>query len=81
MKSTYKVTKVVDIYMKEIARLHGLLKEIILDRHPKFTSNFWTSLLNELRTYLNFSIVYYLERDGQTKRVSQFIEDMIRMPP
>jgi hypothetical protein len=27
--------------MKEIARLHAIHKAVVLDRDPKFTSNFW----------------------------------------
>ena len=40
VKSTYKDDAIVKIFMKEIFRLHGLLKAIISDRDTKFTSNF-----------------------------------------
>jgi hypothetical protein len=40
MKSTHKATNIVDIYMREITRLHGVPKTIVSDRDPKFTSNF-----------------------------------------
>jgi hypothetical protein len=30
--------------MREIARLHGLPKEIVSDRDTKFTLNFWRGL-------------------------------------
>jgi hypothetical protein len=49
------------------------------DRDPKFTSNFWKGLFNRFGTNLNFSTTYHLESDGQTKRVKQVIEDMLRM--
>ena len=39
-KTTHKATNITDIYMKEVARLHGVPKEIVLDRDPKFTSTF-----------------------------------------
>ena len=32
MKSNYKVVNIADIFLKEIFRLHGIPKEIILDR-------------------------------------------------
>ena len=36
MKSTYKAVNIVDIFLKEIFRLHGIPKVIISDRHVKF---------------------------------------------
>jgi hypothetical protein len=44
MKLTHKETNVVDIYMKEINRLHGIPKTIVSGRDPKFTSKFWKGL-------------------------------------
>jgi hypothetical protein len=37
VKSTYKTTNIVDIYMREITKLHGVPKTIVSDRGPKFT--------------------------------------------
>ena len=65
--------------MREIDRLHGIPKKIVSDRDPKFTSNFWKGLFNGFGTNLNFSTTYHLESDGQTKRMNQVIEDMLRM--
>jgi hypothetical protein len=44
VKMTHKETNIAYIYMKEISRLHGVPKEIVLDKDPKFTSNFWKGL-------------------------------------
>jgi hypothetical protein len=79
VKSTYKETNIVDIYMREIAKLHGVPKTIVSDRDPKFTSNFWKGLFKGIGTSLNFSTTYHPESDGQTERVNQVIEDMLRM--
>ena len=38
VKTTHKPTNIADIYMKEVAILHGILKAIISDRDSKFTS-------------------------------------------
>jgi hypothetical protein len=54
--------------MKEIARLHGVPKEIVSDRDPKFTSNFWKGLFKGFGTNLNFSTTYHPESDGKTKK-------------
>jgi hypothetical protein len=79
VKLTHKEINIVDIYMREIARLHGIPKTIVTDRDPKFTSNFWKGLFKGFGTNLNFSMTYHPESDGKTKRVNQVIEDMLRM--
>jgi hypothetical protein len=43
IKSTFKAINIVEIFMKEIFRLHGIPKMLISDRDVKFTStNRWT---------------------------------------
>jgi hypothetical protein len=37
LKTTHKATDVADIFMREVARLHGIPKTIVSDRDPKFT--------------------------------------------
>jgi hypothetical protein len=44
MKSTYQSINIAKIFMKEIFRLHGIPKKVILDRDVKFTSTFWKEL-------------------------------------
>jgi hypothetical protein len=78
-KLTHKAMNIVDVYMREIARLHGIPKTIVSDRNPKFTSKFWKGLFNRFGTNLNFSTSYHLETDGQAERVNQVIEYMLRM--
>ena len=68
-----------DIFVKEISILHGIPKAIISYREVKFTENFWIYLFFGLETQLNFSTAYHPQTDGQTKRVNQIVEDMIRM--
>ena len=59
VKSTYKADSIAKLFMKEIFRLHGLSKEIVSDRDPKFTSNFWKALFTNLGTKLNFITTYH----------------------
>ena len=59
--------------------MHGLPKAIVSDRDRKFTSNFWKGLFANLGKKLNFGIAYHPQTDGQTERVYQVLEDMIRM--
>jgi hypothetical protein len=79
LKTTHKEINVDDIYMREVIGLHNIPKKIVSDRDPKFTSKFWRGLFKEIRMNLNFSTAYHPESDGQTKRLNQVIEDMLRM--
>ena len=79
VKTTYKATNIDDIFLKQISWLHGMPKVIISDRDPKFTGIFWRSLFKGLNTTLNFSTTFHHQTDGQTKRVNQVLEDLLRM--
>jgi hypothetical protein len=65
--------------MKEIFRLHSMPKDIISNRDTKFTSNLWKYLFAGFETKLLFSTAYHPQTDGQTERVNQVLEDMMRM--
>jgi hypothetical protein len=79
IQSTYKSIDVANVFMKEIFRLHGLLKTIISDKDVKFTSNLWKKLFVGLETKLVFSTTYYPQTDGQTERVNKVLEYMLQM--
>jgi hypothetical protein len=59
VKIMHKVTNIAEIFMKEIARLHGIPRTIVSDRDTKFTSNFWRGLFKGFGTNLNFSTTYH----------------------
>jgi hypothetical protein len=65
--------------MREIVKLHGVPREIALNRDPKFTSIFWKILFKGLGTNLNFITTYNPKLDAQRERVNRVIEDMLRM--
>jgi hypothetical protein len=48
VKTAHKETNIIEIYMKEVVGLHGVPKEIVLDRDQKFTSNFWKCVVQSL---------------------------------
>jgi hypothetical protein len=79
VNSTCKAIDITNIFMKEIFRLHGMPKEIVSDRDTKFTSIFCKSLIVGFETKLLFSTAYHPQTDGQTKRVNQIVEYMLRM--
>eukprot|EP00253_Pinus_taeda_P011478 PITA_11478 len=78
VQSTYKAMQISHVFMQNVFKLHGLPKVIISDRDVKFTSTFWRTLFAELGTHLNFSTTYHPQTDGQTERVNQVVEDMLR---
>ena len=79
VKTTHKAFNIAEIFMKQIFHLHGIPKVIISNRDPKFTGNFWKSLFKGLNTTLNFSTSFHPQTDGQTERVNQVIEYMLRL--
>jgi hypothetical protein len=79
VKTTHKATNIAEIYMKEVASIHGVPKAIVSDRDPKFTSNFWKGLFNGFGTNINFNTTCHPDSDGKTERTSKIIEDMLKM--
>ncbi|KAL0534153.1 hypothetical protein IC582_028437 [Cucumis melo] len=77
-KSTYTASKWGQLYMTEIVRLHGVPVSIISDRDARFTSKFWKGLQLALGTRLDFSTAFHPQTDGQTERLNQILEDMLR---
>ena len=79
VNSIYKAVHIIDIFLKEIFRLHVIPKAIISDRDTNFTKKFWRSLFSILETQLNFSTSYHQQKDGQIERVNHILEDMLRL--
>ncbi|RVW45588.1 Transposon Ty3-I Gag-Pol polyprotein [Vitis vinifera] len=59
-------------------RMHGVPVSIVSDRDPRFTSRFWHSLQKALDTKLSFSTAFHPQTDGQSERVIQVLEDLLR---
>ena len=74
----YSLDKLAELYIKEIVQLHGFPVSIILDRDPRFTSRVWGQFQEAMGTRLNFSTSFHPQTDGQSERVIQILEDMLR---
>ncbi|KAA0040689.1 pol protein [Cucumis melo var. makuwa] len=77
-KSTYTASKWAQLYMSEIVRLHGVPVSIVSDRDARFTSKFWKGLQTAMGTRLDFSTAFHPQTNGQTERLNQVLEDMLR---
>jgi len=78
VRTDYSLNKLAELYIREIVRLHGIPLSIISDRDPRFTSRFWQKLQDALGTKLNFSTAFHPQTDGQSERIIQILEDMLR---
>jgi transposase InsO family protein len=78
VKTTYKGSKLGELYIARIMCLHGVPKKIVSDRGTQFTSKFWEKLHESTDTKLNFSLAYHPQTHGQTERVNQILEDILR---
>jgi hypothetical protein len=70
VKTTYKDSKLAELYIARIVCLHEVLKKIVSDRGTQFTSKFWEKLHESMDTKLNFSSAYHPQIDGQTERLN-----------
>ncbi|XP_058068512.1 uncharacterized protein LOC131217591 [Magnolia sinica] len=78
IKTSNSVDDLTKLYIKEIVRLHGVSLEIVLDRDTQFMSIFCTRIQETMGVKLKFSTAFHLQIDGQTERVNQILEDMLR---
>jgi transposase InsO family protein len=78
VKTTYSRQQLTELYISRIVCLHGVPKKIVSDRGTQFTLRFWERLYETLDTQLRFNSAYHPQTDGQTKRVNQILEDMLR---
>jgi hypothetical protein len=73
VKTTYKGSKLAELYITRIVCLHGVPKKIVSNRGTQFTSKFWEKLHESMDTKLNFSSAYHPQIDGQTESVNRIL--------
>lgn len=58
------VTKIVDLFFRDVFGLHGILKSIVSNHDVNFLNYIWKTLWAKLRTKLIFSTTYHSQTDG-----------------
>ena len=58
------------LFRNNVWKLHGLLKSVISDKRPQFTAELTKKLNKMLEIETRLLILFYLQIDGQTKRMN-----------
>ncbi|KAI4900897.1 hypothetical protein NFI96_007222 [Prochilodus magdalenae] len=61
-----------------VVRVHGLPSDIVSDRGPQFTSQFWGAFCKLLGASVSLSSGFHPQSNGQTERVNQDLERTLR---
>ncbi|GJP84341.1 hypothetical protein CLOP_g14407 [Closterium sp. NIES-67] len=76
--TTARTEETAQLFVRHIISQHGIPTTLIADRDPKFTSKFWKELMSLLGTKLAMSSAYHPQTDGQTERLNQIVEQLLR---
>jgi hypothetical protein len=75
--TTHKADKYAEIYIDQIVLLNGILRSIVSNRGALFVAR-CEQLQKSHGTTVIRSSAYHPQTDGQTERVNQILEDMLR---
>jgi hypothetical protein len=78
LRHPYTASKVAELFVDNIYRLHSMPAALVSDRDPVFTSQFWRAVFQATGTQLKMSTANHPETDGQTERVNQSVECYLR---
>ncbi|GLB45893.1 putative retrotransposable element tf2 155 kda protein type 1-like [Lyophyllum shimeji] len=78
MHTTCTAMGAANLYRKHVWKLHGLPDAFVSDRGPQFVAEFTRELYRLLGIKLSTSTAYHPQSDGQTERVNQELEGMLR---
>ena len=77
-RDTVTAQEVGQLYFDKVVKHHGMQKNIILDRYPKFTSRFWRAFWKKLGTELKMNTAFRPQTDGQTERLNLVLQEYLR---
>ena len=70
--------QVAHLFFKNVVRTFGLPDEVLHDRDPHFTADFWRQLWDKLGSRAVFPSAYHPQTDGKAERAHRTIEQAIR---
>nr|GEW36094.1 hypothetical protein [Tanacetum cinerariifolium] len=78
IREDYSTKRLAKIYIDEIVVRHGVTVSFISHRDGQFTSRCWKTVQKALGTRLDMSKSYHPQMDGESERMIQTLEDMLR---
>ncbi len=67
-----------EIFFRHIFCQHGMPTELVSDRDPRFSSQFWQELFRSMGVKIAMTTAYHPSGNGQAERMNQSLEGMIR---
>lgn len=77
-RTTNKADDVVKSFFENIFRLHGLPDSIVSDRDPRFTSRFWSQLMELCEVQLKMSTNKHSQTGGSTEIMKRMVANFLR---
>ena len=65
------------LFFDSVVRLFGVPEDVVHDRDPRFTSDFWRCLWELMGTKVVLSSAYHPQTDGQTERTHRTLEQAL----
>ena len=78
IRESWPTERMVEIYVSEIVKRHGVPLAIVSDRDTRFASRIWNAVQERMGTRLKMSTAYHPQTDGQSERTIETLEDMLR---
>ena len=78
VRMTFTLERFCRLYIQEIVWVHGVPVSIVSDRDSRFTAHFWKSFQKAMGTRLTMSTTFHPQKNGQSERTIQVLEDMLR---
>nr|GEW85171.1 retrotransposon protein, putative, Ty3-gypsy subclass [Tanacetum cinerariifolium] len=78
IREDYSTVKLARLYINEVVARHSVPIFIISYHDGRFTSLFWQTLQRAMGIRLDTSTAYHPQNDGQSERIIQTLENMLR---